>query len=86
MVFNLENVKTTVDIQKGEKLIGLFGYFSNNINDLEKSIVKGKTILRVAYGRLNAVLSELSERRFDTSQGNFSLFYPIDSHCNEARY
>lgn len=84
MDFDIKNVHCTVNAEKVVELD--FGYFSNNLESLRKAVETGRTNRLVVYDRLNNVLSEKYERRFDCASGNFSLFYPMDSEMNRARY
>lgn len=83
-MFDVEQVKTAVNADTAE--IFTWGYFSNNLADLRRSIEQRKINLYTVYTCLKSVLSEKAERRFETRQGNFSLFYPLDSEEVKARY
>lgn len=57
---------------------GTYGYFANNLQDLKEVLNNKKVKLHVQYTYLQLVLSEKWEKRFDTKQGVFALFYPCE--------
>lgn len=86
MNFDIDNVKTTVNINYGDIEIGAFGYFANDIDSLYRAVIREQINLKAVYTRLSYCLEDKYERRFGTPSGNFSLFYPIDNKLNETRY
>lgn len=73
-------------VNADEAETGTYGYFANNIEDLEKAIKNERTGLHVMYAQLEAVLPGKAERRFSCYLGNFSLFYPFENRYNSNRY
>ena len=82
MTFNKENVLHALNADKAD--ISTYGYFSNDIESLERAVKTGRRNLHTVYDRLRAVLKPSLERRFCAETGNFSLYYPIDK-INEQR-
>lgn len=85
-MFDLSNVKTTVDIDTDNVNIGDYGYFSNDLDSIKRAIESRKTNFKCQYERLSGVLNSNNERRFITVSGYFSLFYPTDKELNINRY
>ena len=83
-MFDLSQVKSSVNAETAESF--MWGYFSNNLADLRRTVEKGKTNLSTVYTYLESVLNEKAERRFCTTLGNFALFYPTERSENPSRY
>lgn len=83
MIFNKENVLTTVNAEEAEE--NVFGYFSNDIESLQHSVEEERNNHRSVYTQLLYVIERSRERRFGTSLGYFSLFYPLDDLYKEER-
>lgn len=73
-------------VNAAEAPLYCYGYLANTIGDLKDALEKKKTKLNVFYARLDAILGENEERRFVSKNGNFSLFYYMDSFLNDKRY
>lgn len=67
-------------INADEAAVGDFGYFANNIEDLQYSVNKCQCGRRVAYDRLRAVMAPKYTKRFDCESGSFALFYTLADH------
>lgn len=83
-MFSTNEIKTAVNADSA--VLFTYGYFANNLNALRRAVEENKTTLKVFYGRLESVLADKYERRFSTTVGDFSLFYPLDKELNEGRY
>ena len=75
-MFDINNVKCTLNAEEAE--VGCYGYFSNSLKELKRTLIEGKTNLRTLYSKLDYVLDEIYERRFLSECGSFSLFYPLE--------
>lgn len=73
-------------VNAAEAPLYCYGYLTNTIGDLKDALKRKKTTLKVIYTRLEAVLDESNERRFSTKNGNFAIFYYMDSFPEEKRY
>lgn len=83
MIFNKENVLTSVNAEEAE--LNVFGYFSNDIESLQQSVEEERNNHRCLYARLDCVIERSRERRFGNNLGYFSLFYPLDDLYKEER-
>ena len=91
MQFNKQNVMTVVtadDISQRVILAGIYGYFSHDIDSLQKAVTDGRTSRRCMYGRLTRIVDSTNRSRFVLDNGNyiFSLFCPTDNYLNTNRY
>jgi hypothetical protein len=91
MTYEKEKVVTSVtadDISQRAILKGIFGYFANDVESLQKAVVYEKTSGRCYYGRLTQVRNRDKKDRFVMDKGEliFNLFYPTDTLLNTARY
>ena len=84
MTFELNHTRSGVTVDEEE--VGMYGYFSNDVQSLRDCVDRERTSLRVIYDCLTGVLGENYERRFLNHYGTFSYFYPVDKVCNENRY
>ena len=84
MDFVKENVISTINIETSE--IGLYGYFSNDLESLQRAVENERANLKTIYARLSYCLESEYERRLGCKYGNFALFYPMDKELNEMRY
>lgn len=77
-MFDKNNLYSMVNAD--EARCGTYGYFANNLQDLKETINNKKIKMSVQYTYLQLVLSEKWEKRFDTKQGIFGLFYPCEEN------
>ena len=75
-MFDINNVRCTLNAEEAE--VGCYGYFSNSLKELKRTLIEGKINLRTLYSKLDCVLDEVYERRFLSECGSFSLFYPLE--------
>ena len=84
MTFEIKNVRTAVNAEETE--LYTYGYFANDIASIRQTIENKKSSFKTVYARLEGVLEDKFERRFSSSCGTFSLFYPTDKTENSMRY
>lgn len=84
MDFVKENVISIINIETSE--IGLYGYFSNDLESLQRAVENERANLKTVYARLSYRLDSKYERRLGCKYGNFSLFYPTDNYSNTSSY
>lgn len=83
---NFEKGKVISTVNAEESEIGVYGYFANDLESLQRAVESGRTNLRTLYAKLMFCLDSKYERRLGCKYGIFSLFYPLDKNLNELRY
>ena len=91
MTFHKDVVRTVVTadgITKSAIKSGVYGYFANDLESLQRAVTEEKSSGKCLYGQLTKILGAEQRARFVLDKGEriFSLFYPTDSQLNLMRY
>lgn len=80
------NYKVFCAVNADEAPLFTYGYFANDLASLRRAVQEESANFKCIYARLEGVVKDSFERRFNTAYGYFSLFLPLDETENEERY